>query len=414
MFQSFAIILALAAVFSYLNHKWLKLPSTIGLMVLSLVFGMLIFASSTLHLGAFDFLCQTITDADFKTVLLDFMLSFLLFAGAMHVNARNLAREKWTVILFASIGVLLSTLLVGFFLYIGCAIINLEIPLLVCFLFGAIVSPTDPIAVLGILKTANVSESLSIKIEGESLFNDGIGVVVFLGLLSLLDMQGQGHDYTVLFEIFAHEALGGLAFGIVLGFLGFLILKSIDDDPKICVLITLAIVMGGYSLASFLGVSGPLAMVVSGLWIGNRMHASGFSRETDEFVEVFWEMLDETLNAVLFVMIGLVVHTIHFENYYFGLGAYAILIALLARFISVGSLFSLIRHKNDPWLPLSTVLSWGGLRGGISVALALSLPPLLYRDELLFMTYAIVVFSIIVQGLSLGPLVRALRLSQSS
>ncbi len=415
-FESFSIIIALAALFSFINHKWIKLPPTIGLMLLALITAISLLALRNVLPGLYQFFCSVVDSVDFEHALMDVMLSFLLFAGALKVNVRALAKEKLAVILFASLGLLMSTAIVGLLLYLVCDLVGLGLPLLNCMLFGAIISPTDPIAVLGILKTAHVSESLSIKIEGESLFNDGIGVVVFLGLLSFIEM-GPGSDHGSLegiLELFVHEAIGGVVLGAILGYLGYKLLILIEDDPKISVLITLAVVMGGYSLAAALHTSGPLAMVTAGLIVGNQIHKKTFSKTTDEFIEQFWEMTDEVLNAVLFVLIGFVAHILEFETAFIVISILGIVISLVARFISVGGLFSIIKHRSDPWLPLTTILTWGGLRGGISVALALSIPLIEGRDLFIFMTFVIVVFSILVQGLTMGKLVAKLKMQDDT
>ena len=412
MFHSFTFILTLAALFSIINHKWLKLPATIGLMVLALVGAVIIISMENFVPGAYQFICQVVIDIDFKTILLDVMLSILLFAGAMHVKLGELDKEKIPVMLFATVGVLISTFLVGSLLYGASMIVGFQLPFLHCLLFGALISPTDPIAVISILKEAKVSKQLELKIEGESLFNDGVGVVVFTSILLLTGM-GMEETYfgpAEIVKLFAEEALGGLAFGLLLGYLGWYLLKSIQNDPKICVLLTLAIVTGGYTLAALIHVSGPLAMVVAGLIIGNKIAQSNFDDQSEHILETIWEMLDEVLNAVLFVLIGLVMYTLQFESVYLILGLMAIPIVLLARFISVGIPFSLLKHQENEPVKTITMLSWGGLRGGISVALALTLSADLSGDALLFITYVVVLFSILVQGLTIRNLVQRLKL----
>ena len=415
MFTSFSIILSLSALYGYLNKKWLKLPTTIGLMILALITAVLILLSENFSKGTYVFFCQLMLDVDFKTILLDIMLSFLLFAGAMHVNIKELEKETLPVVLFATLGVLISTFLVGALTYVAATGLGLGIPFIYCLLFGALISPTDPIAVLSILNDAHVSKSLELKIEGESLFNDGIGVVVFVAILSLATAMG-GEEFGALEigELFLEEAVGGLVYGLVLGFIGWQLLRSIEEDPKTCVLITLAVVTGGYALASLIHVSGPLAMVVAGLFIGNKINSVEFADQAEGLIETFWEMLDEILNGVLFVLIGLVIFTLDYQLSYLLLGILSIPIVLLSRIISVGLPYSLLRHtENAPWKTVS-ILSWGGLRGGISVALALSLgEEIPYRDAILFITYTVVIFSIIAQGLTIGKLVKYLKLSNN-
>jgi CPA1 family monovalent cation:H+ antiporter len=412
MFTSFSIIVSLSAIFSYINHKWLRLPTTIGLMILSLVTALGIILSENFSEDAYLFFCKLILDIDFKSVLLDVMLSFLLFAGAMHVNIQDLKKQTRPVLLFASLGVIISTFVVGGLTFLAAGALQIDIPFIYCLLFGALISPTDPIAVLAILKNANVSKSLELKIEGESLFNDGIGVVVFVAIYSLATVMGEEPFGAVeIGELFLEEAVGGLVYGLVLGFIGYRLLRSVDDAPQVGLVITLAVVMGGYALASLLHVSGPLAMVVAGLFIGNKINQAEFSDDSEEALENFWEMLDDILNGVLFVLIGLVIFTLNYQTNYLVLGLISIPLVLFARIMSVGIPYALLKHsEHAPWKTVA-ILSWGGLRGGISVALALSLGDSIPdKDAIVFITYTVVVFSIIVQGLTIGKLVKRINL----
>ena len=409
MFESFAIVLSLAALFSYINYRWLKLPTTIGLMILALVSSILIINSKPLIPTFYEFFCNMVLTLDFETVLMDMMLSFLLFSGAMHVNLGELGKEKKPVFLFATLGVLISTILVGGLFYYASQLFGINIPFLHCLLFGSLISPTDPIAVLAILKEGGVEESLKLKIEGESLFNDGVGVVVFTGILLIIEAETMGGgEHSVASEIgmlFLEEAVGGVLYGLLLGFIGWQLIKSIQENTHLAILLSLAIVMGGYALASMIHVSGPLALVVAGLFIGNKINHVSFSKSCREELNSIWEILDDTLNAVLFVLIGLVIHLINFEADYILLSVVTIFIVLLARFIAVVVPFSLLKHSKEDTVSTISVLTWGGLRGGISVALALSISEELSGELLVFVTYAIVLFSIIVQGLSLGKVV---------
>lgn len=413
MYQSFTIILSLAALFSFINHKWLKLPSTIGLMILALIFSGIVILSNSFIPATYGFLCQVVADIDFRTILLDVMLSLLLFAGAMHINLSDLSKEKLPVFLFATLGVVLSTFLVGSLLYFSAGFFDLSLPFLHCLLFGALISPTDPIAVTSILKSAGISKSLDLKIEGESLFNDGIGVVVFTTILMLTgkERENEGFGFTEVLRLLGEEAIGGILFGLLLGWIGFRLLKSIKDDPKICMMITLAIVLGGYSMATLIHVSGPLSMVVTGLIIGNKIANPSFSSEARQLLYTIWDMMDDILNAVLFVMIGLFIHTLSFDFALLLLGCLSILIVLIARFASVGITYSLLKHTEHHPLHTIILLTWGGLRGGISVALALSLSESLSGKAILFITYIVVIFSIIAQGLTIGKLVRRLKMA---
>lgn len=408
MFASFTLILSLSAIYSYINHKYLKLPTTIGLMILALATAIILLMISEIWGEASTFFCQVLLDLDFKTILLDVMLSILLFAGAMHVNIKDLREQTTAVMLFSTLGVLISTLIIGSLVCLASKVVGVDIPYLYALLFGALISPTDPIAVLAILKTSKVSKSLKLKIEGESLFNDGIGVVVFVTILTLATAMGEEEFGVIeIIKLFAEEAIGGIVYGLALGWLGWKLLKSIEEAPKIDVLISLAIVLGGYSLATLLHVSGPLAMVAAGLYIGNRINKVNFSRRSEMMMDTFWDMLDDILNGVLFVLIGLVIFTLEFELSYFILGLMTILITLLGRFISVGIPYTILKENDLTRFQAITLLTWGGLRGGISVALALSLDHQIpAKDAIVFITYMVVLFSIIVQGLSIGAMAK--------
>ncbi len=411
MLQSFSIIFAIAAFYSYINYKWLKLPNTIGLMLMSLATILIITISKSILPEFYQFFCDIVTNSDFKTLLLDGILSFLLFAGALHVNIEDLAKEKWSIILFATLGVLISTFIVGGLTFGVAQLVHIDLPFLHALLFGALISPTDPIAVMAILKKANIAKSLGIKIEGESLFNDGIGVVVFSGILILTGMgehHGEGSVGIEIGKLFLEEAVGGILYGTVLGFLGYVSIKSVKENPQLAVMISLAIVMGGYSLASMIHVSGPLAMVVAGIIIGNKINVKENKGGTRKLLNEMWEVLDDIFNGILFVLIGLAIHLLKFDLDHLILGISAIVIVLISRFISVFLPYSLLKHKEDKPLKTVVVLTWGGLRGGISIALALSLADTSSSEVILYITYVVVLFSIIVQGLSIGKLVKRL------
>ena len=411
MFESFSIIFTIAALFNYINYKWLKLPTTIGLMILSLILIIPITLSKTVFPEFYTFFCDIIVNADFKTLLLDGILSFLLFAGALHVNLEALAKEKKAIFLFATLGVLISTFIVGSLVFFGAQWIGLELPFLHALLFGALISPTDPIAVMSILKEANISKSLGIKIEGESLFNDGIGVVIFSGILLIATATGVHSSAEIGAEIgvlFLEEVVGGLLYGLVIGFLGLKFIHSLKENPQLAVMISLAIVMGGTAGAFMLHISAPLAMVVAGLLIGNKIHVNEDKNPVQKAINSFWEILDDVFNGILFVLIGLAIHLLEFNTGYILLGALTILIVLLARFISVFLPYSLLKHTEKKPIKTIAILTWGGLRGGISIALALSLSKELSGDLILHITYIIVLFSIIVQGLSIGKVVKKL------
>ena len=411
MFESFSIVFTISALFSFINYKWLKLPTTIGLMILSFILIIPITLSKTIFPEFYRFFCDIIVNADFKTLLLNGILSFLLFAGALHVNLAALKKEKKSIFLFATLGVLISTFLVGGLTFFGAQLIGLELPFLHALLFGALISPTDPIAVMAILKEANIAESLGIKIEGESLFNDGIGVVVFSGVLLIAAATGAHSSTEIGTEIgtlFLEEVVGGVFYGLVIGFLGLKCIQSLKENPQLAVMITLAVVMGGTAGAFLLHISAPLGMVVAGLFIGNKIHLNEDKNPVQKAISSFWEILDDVFNGILFVLIGLAIHLLNFNTGYIVLGILAILIVLLARFISVLLPYSLLKHEEEKPIKTVAILTWGGLRGGISIALALSLSKELSGDLILHITYIIVLFSIIVQGLSIGRFVKKL------
>ena len=411
LYNTFSLLLVVAALFGYLNHRFLRLPSTIGLMVLALVSSLLAVGLGRLGVPGVLAASELLRNIDFHTVLMQVMLSFLLFAGAIHVDIRALGAQRGPVAALATAGTLLSTGLVATAMYVVLPLCGVPIEFIYCLLFGALISPTDPIAVLGILKSARIAKSLEIKIVGESLFNDGIAVVVFVSLFQIALYGAQQATPGVIGTLFLREAGGGILLGGALGYATFWALRTIDNY-QVEVLITLALVMGGTALATALHTSGPLAMVVAGLIVGDKGRSLGMSDLTREYLDKFWEMVDEILNAVLFVLIGLEVLILHINNITLLLGIIAIGVVLLARLISVALPLSLLSRWYVFDRPTLRILTWGGLRGGISVALALSLPETMPRDLLVGITYVVVVFSIIVQGLTVGPLVKRLGLSQ--
>jgi len=377
-------------------------------------FSILVVLSKNILPDFYQFFCDIVTEVDFKTLLMDGMLSFMLFAGAIHVNIHALAKEKWSVFLFASLGVLISTAVVGLLIYGAAMLVGVELSLLYALLFGALISPTDPIAVIAILKKAGVSQSLEMKIEGESLFNDGVGVVVFSGVLLVIgaenSMGGEESLFAEIGMLFLEEAVGGLLFGALIGNIAYALMKSVKENAQLVVILSLATAMGGYAIASMLHLSGPLAMVVAGLIIGNKFNISSNKGETRKTFNEVWEVLDETLNGILFLLIGLAAHLLDFNGKYLILGLIAIIIVLFSRFVSVIIPFSLLKHKDGSTMKTVSLLSWGGLRGGISLALALSIPVVdgEVNEVLLFITYTVVLFSVVVQGLSIGQLVKKL------
>ena len=401
-----AACLVVTALLAYLNHRFVRLPTTIGVMAIALVLSLVIVGLDIIGVSHAlrTYEESLLRSIDFSDVLMQGMLSLLLFAGALHVDLSELKALRWPVASLALIGTPVSTVIVGYGIWTTLPWVGLELPLMYCLVFGALISPTDPIAVMGILKSAGAPKDLELVIAGESLFNDGVGVVIFALLLGML-VSGDTPSTGSALALLAREAGGGIAFGLVLGYVTYRMLKSVDEY-QVEVLLTLAAVTGGYALARYLHISGPLAMVVTGLIIGNQGRALAMSDTTRRYLDMFWELIDEILNAVLFVLIGMEVLLINFSVPVLVAGAVAIVVTLLSRFLSVGlPVAALGDHfglPNGSW----RVLTWGGLRGGISVALALSLPLGPHRDTVLALTYCVVVFSILVQGLSIGHVVR--------
>lgn len=403
LMDTVAILVCSSAVFSYLNHRYLRFPLTIGLMAIALVVSLVLLLLGKAGLAFEQDAERFVQSIDFDQTLLRGMLSFLLFAGALHVNLDELLEDKWFIGTLATAGVLVSTMIVGFLVFVVTGWLGLGLPLLACFLFGALISPTDPIAVLSILRTLGVPKALEVQISGESLFNDGVGVAVFLALLGA---AGAGTVTPGSFALLLlQEAGGGILIGLALGYLAYRMLKSIDQH-HVEILITLALVMGCYSLADGLHTSGPIAVVVAGLMIGNHGRRFAMSDRTREYLDTFWEVVDEFLNAVLFVLIGLEVLALSFDNRYLFAGLLVIPLVLLARFISVSTPVLIFRFFREFTQRATLILTWGGLRGGISVAMALSLPASSYRDAIITMTYIVVVFSILVQGLTIARVVQ--------
>ena len=399
-----AIIISLAAIFSYINHCTIRLPNTIGVMLIALVASLLLLALGQVFDSINRHALALLNSIDFNRTLMDGMLSFLLFAGALHVNLNDLEKQKWVIAILASGGVIASTFIIGGLSWLLFGLLDIEISLGYCLLFGALISPTDPIAVLGILKKAGVPKSLETKITGESLFNDGVGVVVFIVLLGIVTA---GHEATVssIGALFVAEVIGGGLLGLVLGGVAYTMLRRVDNY-QVEVLITLALVLGGYTLAGALHWSGPIVMVVAGLLIGNHGRRLAMSDRTREHLDTFWELVDEILNAVLFVLIGMEVLVLSFEWSSWLAAMFIIPLVLLSRFVCVGIPVSIMRMRRTFSPNAVKIMTWGGLRGGISVALALSLPLGSERDTLLVATYAVVIFSILVQGLTINRLVK--------
>ncbi|MCP4379053.1 MAG: sodium:proton antiporter [bacterium] len=406
VFETVAILLTLAAVLSYINHRWWKMPPTIALMLGSFVVSLVLVGAGALPLAIGQHIQAAarglVEGMNFDIVMMKGMLGLLLFAGSLHVQLNDLSRYKWQIATYATVGTVASTFLVAGLVLALSSVMSLEIPWIYCLLFGALISPTDPIAVLGIMKRVGASRSLETKISGESLFNDGIGVVVFLSVLEV----ASGHEATVggILQLFLIEAVGGIIFGLVIGYLAFRVIRSIDNY-HVEILVTLALVMGGYVLADAIHTSGPLAMVAAGLLIGNTGRRLGMSKLTRDHLDMFWELIDQILNAILFVMIGLEVLVLSAHGMYMLAGLIAIPLVLVSRMLTVGAGVMAVGTGRPRTV---AIMTWGGLRGGISVALALSIPQTApCRELIVTMTYVVVAFAVIVQGLTVGPLIKA-------
>ena len=415
-----AILLILATIFGAINYKFVKLPHTIGLMIVALVASLSLIALDLTFpsLGMSVLVNEFLGNIDFNVTLMQGMLSFLLFAGALHVDLDQLLENKWTILTFASIGVLVSSFVIGGGFWIISGAVGLSLPFLVCLLLGVMVSPTDPVAVLGVLKTLQVPSPLKAKIAGESLFNDGVAVVLFSVLVSLVFGNGDEGSLETSFQLssvvwlLTKEALGGLFLGLISGFIAFWLLRQIDDYV-LEVLITLALVTGAYSIALHLHLSGPIAMVIAGLLIGNQGASLAMSETTRMHVETFWELVDEILNSVLFLLIGLkIVFLLQHSSYeiayplLIGLFIAITLLSLFARFLAIAlpvQIKSLNSEVNPGTVP---ILTWAGIRGGVSVALALSLPSSSESELLLFVTYLVVLFSVAIQGLTIENVIK--------
>ena len=400
-----SILILLTAIFAYVNDRWIKWPPTIGIMVIALLSSILIAIFGSLIPGFSSKALLLVSNINFEQVLMKIMLAFLLFAGALHVDASELKKEFWPVMLMATIGTFISTFLVSVMAYYLFAAFGLQIPYIYCLLFGALISPTDPIAVMGILKQAGIPKTLEVKITGESLFNDGVGVVVFLTILEVAVNGTAKFSMGNTALLFLKEAGGGLLFGAILGYLAYLLIKSIDNY-RVEVLITLTVVMCGYSLADYLHLSGPLAIIIAGIIMGTKGKGEGLSEISRDYLGKFWDLTDEIFNAILFLLIGLEMLVIKVNPMIMIIGGIMIAVVLLARLLCVAMpvLFLKIWIKFEKNAIL--ILTWGGLRGGLSVAMALSIPAAMHRDEFVLITYVIVVFSIVVQGLTIGKLAK--------
>ncbi|MDH0675249.1 sodium:proton antiporter [Empedobacter sp. GD03861] len=402
LYYSFSVLIVLAALFSYANLRFLKLPGTIGIMIIAMLVSIAIrLLGDSYFPDATKDMFQLFNSLDFNEILMGAMLNFLLFAGAMHVNILDLKNLRWTIATYATISVVLSEFIISVILYYIAPYFGIQIPYIYCLLFGTLISPTDPIVVLGILKQAKVPKIIETKITGESLFNDGVTVVMFAVVLQIATNPSFDADFASVSKLFLMEAGGGILLGLLLGFTASNSMKKIDDY-KVSALITLSIVMGGFLIAKELHVSSPLAMVIAGLIIGNYGKKFAMSKTTQDYLNKFWELIDEIMNAILFLFIGFELLLIEDLMDQILLGIATIFIVLLSRTLSIVIPARTILRKNTFSKGSLIVLVWGGIRGGVSIALVLSMPNSEWKDLLLEITYIVVLFSIVIQGLTVG------------
>ncbi len=405
IFDIIAILFTLSALFSYLNHRFIKLPPLSGVMLISLVISLTFmilwhfgvnFEEQSIH--------ELIGSINFEKIIFGGLLGLLLFAGALTIDINYIHENKWEIAVLAILGVILSTFIVGSLVYLISSIFHLDLSYMICLLFGALISPTDPIAVIGILKRLGIPKDIEVQIAGESLFNDGIGVVVFITLFDIV-VGGRVFNLGSAAVLLTREVMGGILFGFAAGLVGYKMLKDIDNYV-VEILITIALAIGGYVAASSLHISGPLAMVIAGLLIGNHGRQFAMSEKTRENLDKFWELVDEILNILLFVLIGIEVIIVPMKGKYLSLMLLVIPIVLIARLLSVAIPLVVANPFKKFSANTISILTWGGIRGGISVALALSIPKDYHRDIILAMTYSVVVFSILVQSTTLGLFIK--------
>ncbi len=399
-----AILLTITAFAAYMNYRFLKLPKSIGLTLITLLCSLVFIGLDKVGFPTYSYTNEFINSIDFNTTVMGGMISFLLFAGGLHINAMELAKQKGIIGVLATFSVVISTAVVGTTIWLVAMAFNTHIDFIYALIFGALIAPTDPIAVLGLFKRVKAPRALEMKVAGESLFNDGIGIVMFVVLLEIAVGQGTMSKHSI-FIMFLQQLCGGVILGVALGYFVDWLLHQVDDY-EVTVLVTLALVTGGYYLAVILGVSGPIAMVFAGLIVGNRLKDAALSKKSAQNLLTFWKMTDQTLNAILFVLIGIIVFQLSFTVNTTIVAVLAIPMVLIARYISVAvpiHMFSMFRKFSKHSIK---ILTWGGLRGGISIALALSLPDTPAKDEILTATYAVVVFSLLVQGLTIQPMLK--------
>lgn len=404
LYFTFSILIVLSALFSFINSRFLKLPSAIGIMLLAILASIGLLGLNETVPEFAHYFSGLVAQVDFPAVLMGAMLNFLLFAGAIHVSLQELHKQRIPILILSTLGVILSTFLVGGMMYGVLFYLHVDVPLIQCLVFGALISPTDPLAVIAILKKVGISKPIEIKIAGESLFNDGVSVMLFAILLQLAQGSAEEITFKNVAGLLVQEAIGGVVVGMLLGYVGTQAIKRVNDY-QVTVIITVAIVMGGYMVTQFLHISGPLTMAAAGLVIGNYGKRTAMSATDKDYLDKFWEMIDEILNSILFLIIGLELLLITNIEQYWIIGSLSIVIVLLSRYLSIWIPVGLIPNLGRFDGKTMVVLVWGGLRGGVSVALALTIDPHLNQNLFVAVTYYIVVFSIVVQGLSMGKVI---------
>jgi len=407
LFQLIALLVIVSSICAYINARFLKLPGTIGIMTIAIMLSIIIIVIDSLNPGVARYLTALAKNINFTSTLLNIMLGFLLFSSSFNLNTKRLKREMRPVFILSTIGVIISTGLFGGLFYIAGLLFNISIPLIYCFLFGALISPTDPVAVGAILKDSKLSVHLETIISGESLFNDGIGLVLFVTILEIIKSGKDNINIGDTLLLFAQEVFGGIILGLVLGYIAYILMKSIKDFQTI-VLVSLGLVMSISVLATLLDLSIPLAVVFAGLFAGDKSINTDWRDHSHESLEKFWLLIDEMLNTILFVMIGLQMINLPFLNNYWLIGGIAIVVILIARWFSIALPITFLKQPLKITYRQINILTWAGLRGGISIALALSLPYGPYRHIILAGSYFVVIFSVIVQGLTLNRLINFL------
>lgn len=407
-----SIILTVAVMATYVNHRYIKLQTTIAIMASSLVISLVLIIIG--QFGTFDIehqISATLRAIDFHSLLMNGMLSLLLFAGALHIEINQMSKHKWEIGILSTVSTIASAFLIGILCYYMLHWLGIDLNFIGCLLFGALISPTDPIAVLSTFKQLNAPKELNTMVAGESLFNDGVGIVIFLSIYQLAFSSTAHVSWQSVSLLFLQQAVGGILYGALLGLTGYKLIKPIDNH-KVEILITIAMATGGYSLAQALDISGPLAMVVAGIFIGNKGRNFNMSKKSRDSLDTFWELVDEILNAVLFLMIGFELLLIQTDAHEFTAAILAVPLVLFVRTVTVAAPMSAFKRFKT-YRPYTTrILIWGGLRGGLAVALALALPMGPHRSLILAMTYSVVLFSILVQGMTIKSLVRKTNMAE--